>query len=209
MLAAAAFWAAGPWPSGAGFVAAAAIYVLPRRVRPPKGAVSYERGPAVIGPDLLGLALFTVFLMLPLLAGRIEGVGLHPSALLAWPMALAGVALLAVGAWHASFWLELLPDRLILHDWRQERRLQADEIVRVEPWRRGLPGWVKGGLAPTLALAGRPGQAGPLLLARDTTGLALYRADGTGLHIALDGLGAGRRRLRAWLRNHGWEVGHG
>ncbi len=208
-LGAATFWVAGLWPASAGFLAAVAVYVLPPHLRPPKGAVTYDRGPAVIGPDLLGFALFTGFLMLPLLAGRMEGGGLHPSALLAWPMALAGVALLAVGAWHASFWLELLPDRLILHDWRRELRLQAAEIARVAPWRRGLPGWVTVGIAPALAMAGRPGQAGPLRLARDTTGLALCRADGTGFHIALDGLGAGRRRLLAWLSANGWEVGHG
>jgi hypothetical protein len=186
--------------------AAGAAYVLIPREKPPEGALLFERLPAVIGPDILGFLLGTFFFGLPLAAAVFEGDPLgtiHPSAILAWPMAIFALAILAIAAVHAAYRVSIEADGLRIADLWGERLLPFAAITRVEPYRRGLPTFVRR-LVPLLVAAGRFTQAGAVMLARDTTGIRLV-SDGTVRSevVTAEGFERPFRRIVAALERHG------
>lgn len=162
-------------------LAALAAYALvPRRARP-EGAFIYERMPSVVMPDLLGVLLTAFFVALPFWAGGPDDGGfgpIHPMAFLLWPMALFGLAILVIAARYAVYWLAIAPDGLRLNDLSGEQFVPFSDIALVEPYRRGLPGWMRA-LVPLLIASGRFTQAGAIMVARDSSGVRLRLADGS------------------------------
>jgi hypothetical protein len=186
--------------------AAGAAYVLIPREIQPEGALVFERMPAVIGPDILGFLLGAFFLGLPLAAAVFEGDPLgtiHPSALLAWPMAIFGLAILAIAATHASYRVVIEAEGLRIADPWGERLLPFTAITRVEPYRRGLPAFVRR-LVPLLVATGRYTQAGAVMLARDSTGIRLVCDDAARSEVVTaEGFERPFRRIVAALEKHG------
>lgn len=198
----------------AGIATAAAIlsYILPPRVKPPEGAYSYERIPAVIGPDILGFFLTSFFIGLPLVARAIEGghwgdlvEEIHPSAVLVWPMALISVIILVIAYRNANFWLKIEEDGLRVRRSSGERFAAYSAIRQVDLHRRGLPRWIKA-LTPFLILSGKYGAAGSIMLARDETGIRLDMRDGTSITIAADALEKAFPKILAALKAHRVEM---
>lgn len=203
----------GRWPLAAmaGATAIAVYAILPRET-PPAGALVFDRMPAVIGPDILGFLLGAFFLGLPLAAAAFEGDPfgtIHPSAILAWPMAVFSLAILAIASVHAAYWVVIEGDGLHVADFKGERRVPFADIVSVEPYRRGLPRFIRW-LTPLLIASGRYTQAGAVLLARDTTGMRLVvgaaqdannRKDS--IVVTEEGFEQPFRRIVAALKKHG------
>lgn len=164
------------------------VYVIAPRERPPGSALTYEQLPAVIGPDLLGLLLSAFFIALPFWArmGSEELWGLvHPAAFLTWPLAVISLIILFAAARYASMWIVIEEKGLRVASMAGERFIVFADIVRVDPYRRGLPGWMKV-LAPLLALSGHYTAGGAIMLARDASGVILRLHDGTSTQIAAD-----------------------
>lgn len=180
--------------------AAVAFYrLVPRAPRPPD-AMGHDRLAAIVLPDLLGFALGSVFLAMPVwLADRAGAI--HPMAIMTWPLALGALAILAAAAHRASAWLRIEAEGLRLASARREQLVPYGAILAVEPWRRGLPGWARA-LVPWLAAAGRFGAAGAVALARDTSGVRLRLADGRSAVIPRDGFEAPYRLALAALKAH-------
>ncbi len=125
----------GPvWQSGLLVLCGLATYFFwPRPLRP-KGSYDMQALPAVIGPDLLGIALTSFFVALPLWIGRGQGgEGLHGSVLLLWPMALASVSLLVVGLRNTCLGLEIAQDCLVLTRFSGRSEILFDEISQDPP----------------------------------------------------------------------------
>lgn len=187
-------------------VIALMAYVLIPREAPPAGALLPDRMAAIIGPDLLGVLLGSVFLGMPFAAAVFEGEPLatiHPSAVLAWPMAVFAIVILAVATRYAVWWVVIEPDGLRIADIRDERHIRYEAIARVEPYRRGLPKAVRW-LTPLLILTGRYTEAGAVVLARDTTGIRLVGKDGARLAILVaEGFEQPLRRISRALEKHG------
>ena len=155
----------------------------------------YARGPAVVVPDLLALALISFFAGLPFVAGRSEGTVLHPSLALLWPMAAVFVALPVLTWRRAVFGLTVGDDGLVIEGGTGSRRIGFDRIAALRPWRRDLLAGVRP-LVPLLVSAGQFGTAGAVLVARESRGVMLCLCDGTRLAIPGDGLERGLQRLR-------------
>lgn len=160
-----------------------ALYGLWPAVPRPAGAMAMHRGSAVIGPDLIGFGLLTLFVALPVWIGRSEGTGgLHGSALMIWPLLIAPLALLWIAAANACFWLVVGPEGLTIgRMWRRDR-IGWDEISGWQPWQRGLPR-VLLQIAPFLS----PTAAGAVLLARDSTGIDLLLRNGSRRRLPREG----------------------
>lgn len=176
-----------------------AVYAFwpPVRVRP--GALVPQRGPAVLGPDLLGFGLLAFLVALPVWVGRSEGVaGLHGSALLIWAMLPAPLAILWVGAASACLAVSVGNAGLTVAGMGRTRSPAWEEIAGWRHWRRGLPRFLRF-LAPFLS----PTAAGAVLLARDSTGVELCLADGSRLRLPHEGFERGEARVLDALRDHG------
>lgn len=176
-----------------------ALYAFwpPVRVRP--GALVLRRGPAILGPDLIGFGLLAFFVALPVWVGRSEGVaGLHGSALLIWAMLPAPLVILWAGAASACFAVSVGDDGLTVAGMGRTRSPAWDEIAGWRRWRRGLPRFLRF-LAPFLS----PTAAGAVLLARDSTGVELCLADGSRLRLPHEGFERGEARVIEALREHG------
>lgn len=185
--------------------AALAIVVLLPAPDRSSDALAPDRLPAVLGPDLLGHALTGFFIVLPFWAGGEAGfsrAGIHTMAILTWPMAIGGIVLVAIAAGNASRWIRIGDDALeVATAWRREHIRYAD-IVRIAPWRRGLPRALRR-LTPLLAAGGRLTAAGALVLARDSTGISLTLADGRSVVIENEAFEAPHRRLVQVLKRKG------
>lgn len=171
------------------FAGALLTYVALPRPKPPPSALTYEKIPAVYGPDMIGLMMTSVFIALPFWVALSEEymwqdsvMPLHPSALLSWPLALISASILVIAASYASFWLDIEQDGLHLYSLRQDRFISYSNITRVVPFRRDLLRWVRW-LTPLLVLSGRYTAAGAVLLARDTTGFSMCLTDGSTINI--------------------------
>ena len=189
-------------------IAAILIYVLLPRITIPDGAYTYERIPAVIGPDILGFFMTSVFIALPFMASALEGAEwgdlfdeIHPSALLVWPLALISGIILYIAYRYANFWLKIEKDGLRIRTVSGEKFAAFSQIRQVAPHRRGLPRWMKA-LTPFLILGGKYGAAGSIMLARDETGIRLEMRDGTSITIAADALEKPFRKIMAALVRH-------
>lgn len=167
---------------GLGWVWSAAITLLALTVyfvgrRPARGDFTYAAASAIVIPDLLGFALVSVFLCIPIwTAPGWPGTGaLNPSAWLMWPMAGLSASLLYI-AWRAeSFAVSLTPAGVEMTRGLWRWHLPYAEIRHVQPWRRDLPRWMRA-LVPALLFLGRPGPAGAILLARERRGIELTLA---------------------------------
>jgi hypothetical protein len=171
--------------------------------------MTYDKMPAVYGPDMLGLMMTSIFLALPFWVGLGEEymwqdalIPVHPSALLSWPLALITALILVVAARYGSFWLTLETEGLHLHSLRQDRFIAYSKITRVTSFRRGLPRWLKC-LTPLLILSGRYTAAGAVLLARDTTGFSLCLADGSIISIDESAFASSARKILKTLKKNG------
>lgn len=192
-----------------GLIAASALfYIGLPKARRPQAALVYERGPAVIGPDLLGFLLCAFFIALPFWARGSDaglwedfGVLVHPAALMTWPLALVSAAILWFSAQHAAMWLVIQRDGLRINRLRGTRFVPFSEIAEVGPYRRGLPGWMRR-VAPSLAAAGHAGAAGAILLARDTRGIVLTLQDGSRIAIPTDAFEKPLARVLAALKRN-------
>ena len=190
---------ANGWAGGGLALAGLAVYIWFPRSSAPKGALRYARGPAVIGPDLIGFMLTTIFLALPFL------IGIPATAWMFAPVALISMLLLVLSAWYASFYLVPGPDHIELHTLRRFRRVSPGDITRVLPYKRGLPGWIRK-LVPFLVMSGAYGAAGSVMLARDETGMELRFADGSRQKIPAQGFETHFKTLARYLKEAGHEV---
>lgn len=185
---------------------ALAVYVLIPREVPPAGALLAERMPAIVGPDILGFMLGSIFLGMPFAAAVFQGDPLgtiHPSAVLVWPMAVFAFMVLAVATRFASYWVVIERDGLRIADVKGERQIAFAAIEQVEPYRQGLPKVLRW-LTPLLVLTGRFTQAGAILLARDTTGIRLVvKGPAQSVVIVEEGFQAPFKRIVGVLKTHG------
>lgn len=173
----------------------------------PQGQGDFRLAPvsAIILPDWLGFTLTTLFLALPVWAtyGTPSALGLHPSAFVLWPMALASTAFLYIGWQSESFALSLGDQALILRRGLWCYHLPYDQITRAQPWQRDLPRWMRATVPLLLALR-QPGPAGALMLARKRRGIKLVSDHGqSGLVIETDGLIPSAPKLIAALSGKG------
>ncbi len=160
-------------------VAAVSAYVLLPHTKAPAGAMTFEKIPAVYGPDFLGFVMTSIFIALPFWAragdGELwSGMGLlvHPSAMLVWPLAAISTSILYFAARYAAFWASIEKDGIALHTLWENRFVRFDTIEYVQPYRQGLPKFLRW-LTPFLVLGGKYGAAGAILLARDSRGVSL------------------------------------
>lgn len=183
----------GRWPlwiSGVLVITGIVTYILLPAESRPQEALIFDRAPAVVMPDLVGLVIFSVLFAFPFWARLGEdylwddfGMLVHPASFLTWPLAVGGlVVLFFVGARNAAFWVLIRRDGLEVATASRRRLVPFDRIDRVTPYRRSLPGWVKA-LAPAAALAGNPTAAGAILVAGDETGMTLHLDGGHVVHI--------------------------
>lgn len=191
----------GLW--GAALIAmAVGLYAVGRRQA--SGDFVYAKSAAIVIPDWLGLVLSAVFLAVPIWAAPDwpGGASLHPSVWLMWPMALVGLSILYIGWRSESFALTLSADTLEISRGFRRIRLPYAAIISARPWRRDLPRWMRA-LVPLLVIAGRPGPAGAVMLARVSKGIALQISDQSRWVIETDGLTPGASRLIRDLKAHG------
>jgi hypothetical protein len=185
-------------------VAIIIIWFLPTMPRP-QDALAPHRLPAVLGPDLLGHLLTGFFIALPFWAGgdaSFSRAGIHVMAIITWPMAIGGLVLVAVAAGNASRWLRIEDDALeVATAWRRQR-IRYAEIARIDPWRRGLPRWLRV-FVPLLVAGGHPTAAGGLMLARDSTGVCLKLTDGRNIVVQNEAFEKPLRRLLHVLKKKG------
>ena len=188
--------------------AALLFYLLFPRCSPPPKALTYERIPAVYGPDFIGFFMTSVFIALPFWARAgndsylYEGFLLvHPAAVLTWPLALLSVYILVVAARYASYWILIEENGLTICSTKQERFLSFEEIKEVIPYRKGLPKWLKY-LTPLMVLTGKYTAAGAVLLARDTTGMSIKLQDGTSVNIPSEAFEKPFKKILKVLHEH-------
>ncbi|MDO8878079.1 MAG: hypothetical protein Q8M24_26410 [Pseudolabrys sp.] len=123
-------------------------------------------------------------------------------AVLIWPLAFGSLAILVVAAHRASAWLCIEDEGLRVASVHQVQSIPYGTIVSVEPYRGGLPAWVRA-LVPWLAATGRYSAAGAIALARDSTGVRLRLADGRSAVIPREGFEMPFRQAIAALAGHG------
>ena len=202
------------WALGAGALfAAIAVYVgLPAAPRP-SNAMSYQRIPAIVAPDILVFLMAGVFIALPFWARMGEpelwsdfGLLIHPAALITWPLAMIVVVILYFSARSASFWMVIGTDGLRVRSMWFDRELPFARIAHVEAYRWGLPAWVRL-LAPLMAATGRYSAAGAVLLARDSHGLSIVMRDGTKTNIDADALEHVLKKAIAAMKRNGIRIG--
>ena len=108
--------------------AALLFYILfPRTIPPPK-ALTYERIPAVYGPDFIGFFMTSVFIALPFWARAgndgylYEGFLLvHPASVLTWPLAMMTIFILVIAANYASYWVVIEAKGLRIFSAKKEK----------------------------------------------------------------------------------------
>lgn len=180
-------------------VAGVVIYILIPWPKPPAGAHVYARGPAVIGPDIMGFMLTGIFLGLPFV------IGIFGTMLLFLPMALISGLILYIAAWYGSFYLVIRDGGLVIHTLGRCRQPAFSDIRAAVPYKRGLPGWVRK-LVPFLVLSGAYGAAGSIMLARDETGMELKFSDGKPQRIPRQGFEKPFKELALALEHAGIEI---
>ena len=173
-----------PWLAGIGLL----VYLFLPRPRRTPGTFRYNPMRSQIGPDLLGLALCAVFLLLPIfimlqfaenrqpldLAG-----GWAVLTLIFWFMALLSAASFAVSAWYEGLGFNITPDGI-----RKDTLIGAKDFAFAEmlEMRRSLwrpPAWFRA--VACLVIALNPGMAMPAALgAMETAPFVLIRCRGGG-----------------------------
>lgn len=194
-----------PALAGMFFPAGLALYLFLPSARLPQRALVHDWLPAVVIPDVLGFALASLFFAMPVWFAWGDGSlvgGIHPMAVLTWPLACGSSVILVVAANHASAWLRIDDDGLLLASARHIQHIPYGAIVTVEPWSRGLPAWMRA-LAPWLAATGHYTAAGAISLARNRKGVRLRLANGCSAVIERDGFERPYRQALAALAAHG------
>jgi hypothetical protein len=202
-----AWWS---WMAAAALlVAAIAVYGILPRIEAPAGAMTFERIPAVYGPDFLGFFMTSVFIALPFWAragdGELwAGMGpfVHPSALLVWPLAAISSSILYFSARYAAFWARIDKEGITVHTLWDHKFIRFDSIECVGPYRQGLPKFMRW-LTPFLILGGRYGAAGAILLARDSTGVSLQIRNGNSVVLLSDAFEHHLKKILAAFRTRG------
>jgi hypothetical protein len=182
-----------------------AFYLLLPAAKRPPNALVYDRLPAIVLPDVVGFLLAGIFLAMPFWIGPGPGSPsgmVHPVAIMTWPLAIGSLGILVVTAHYASFWLCIADDGLQLASAGQTQFVPYSKIVRVEPYRRGLPRWLRA-LAPFLAVTGHYTAAGAVTLARDSTGIRLRLEGGPSIVICRDAFEEPYRQTLQALKAHG------
>jgi len=199
------------WPvAGAILLLAVLFYAFAPRPPRPDGALVYDRGSAVIGPDWMGLIFGAGLAAMPIWA-RTDMTGItlvHPMAWLVWPMALVVLSFTVIGWRHDSFIVVLTPDHMFVDTGLRQHRLRYDDITAVGPWKRQLPTWVRR-LVPFLIATGNPTQAGAILLARGSNGIALERQGARSFVISADGFDRQAKEIMTVLVHHNVAVRRG
>jgi len=172
-----------PWILLAGL---AAYTVLPRRKKE-SGALAYQTWRIVLG-DFAAMILFTVFFAIPIfvIGGSLQAVTqAWPLALILWPLAFAGVWLLRLGAWYASYRLTLSPSGIELSTYKSRRLFSFGEMAYYQPVILKPPRWLViaswiGAMAPGRGSA-RFGTAGRALILGGSAshGVGIGLKDGT------------------------------
>lgn len=168
--------------------AALAVYLLPS-VRPPVGARTYSRMTAIVMPDVVGFLLTGFLVLLPVWMAREnpDRWGLvHPALWLTGPVALLSALILVQSANKAAYHLLIDATGMTVVSACSIRRIEYSDVLRIEPYRRGLPRWMVG-LQPLLVSLGAFTAAGSLRLARDTTGIKVHLAEGPPIRIEREG----------------------
>ncbi len=126
-----------------------AYLLLPRPRRMPD-MIGCSRMSAVVLPDLLGALLTSFFFALPLLviqqnawAFSFDGGAWFVPLAACWLLALPGLVILGIAAFNASFSIQLADEALRIRSWRGSRRIDYNDIERVEAivWR--TPAWLR------------------------------------------------------------------
>lgn len=193
------------WMWGLAFFGAAIlVYALVPRPRRPEGALTYERAPAIVVPDWLGLIAGGVLTVLPFWAARGSGWDgpLHPMAWLVWPVAAPFVGLMAIAWRNEAYSLVIGSSEVTAHTGLGARVIAFDQITGVAPWRRGIPRVLRF-LTPVLIATGHYTQAGALILARDSVGVLLECKGVRPLLVKADGFEKPTRTLVRTLHAQG------
>jgi hypothetical protein len=201
----------GGWVIAVTFCVAAVLsYTFLPRPEPAEGALTYDRAGAVVIPDWLGILLGSVLFALPVWAAPEHAADgwLHPMAWLVWPIGLLFLSFTVIGWRHEAFMLTIGPDGLAIDTGRKEHDIRWDEIAQVSPWSRDLPKWMRR-LAPLLAATGNPGQAGAIMIARESRGLALHLESGRRFVISSEAFERNARRLMEEFQRREVEIGRG
>jgi len=132
------------WISGALWAGlAVAVYLLIPRPTIPEDALRHEALPSTIMPDVLGFMLGVTFFALPLVIISepwLEGVWQIP-LMFALP-GLFALAIHYIAAQYACSWVRLRRDGLVIANLWTVVDLPFEDIVKVTPIERRLPGWV-------------------------------------------------------------------
>lgn len=185
-------------------VAGVIFYFVWPKLKRDEAARSYDKGPAIIIPDFLAIALVSLFFAMPFWAAASSSLQtdlLHPSAYLLWPMAILCLSILAIGWWYACSAITLEKSVVLVETPTRIRPVPYDEIIIVKPWKRGLPRWLVA-MAPIFVSFGHYSLAGGLLIARDSSGIELEMKDGSSQVIHSDGLEKPVADLLARLEEH-------
>ncbi len=125
-------------------VAGILLYLLIPRRRLAPDALYYQKGPAILGPDIAGVILTTGFFWI----GRVllvwEGWFLFPIAIILWILGLFGVLLLFVGLWYATLWYKINEDGIVENSLKGKRTVLWNDIIAVGSYEKGLPPWMLG-----------------------------------------------------------------
>ncbi len=191
-------------------IAAIAIYWRAPRPALPDRALSYNWVTAIAGPDWIGFLFGGLLCVLPIWAARADGGAelLHPVAFLVWPIAAILLSLPVIGWRNEAYALVLDAHSFTIHTGFKPRSIQFDAVTQAKPWRRGLPRWMRY-LTPFLIAKGYYGQAGGILLARDSTGIALELTTGPKVVIKADGFETPTRALMKRLQQAGTPMAPG
>jgi len=194
-----------PVAAGLYFACTLAFYLFLPAAKRPQSALVHDRLAAIILPDVTGFLLTGVFFAMPFWIAASAGLPagrVHPVAIMLWPLAIGSLAILFTSARYASFWLRIDDDGLYVTSAGRVQFVPYGQIVRAEPYRRGLPRWMRA-LTPLLAAAGHHAAAGAVILARDSTGIRLRLADGGSIVIRRDAFEKPYRRILRALKAHG------
>ena len=166
----------------------------------------YDAVSAVILPDWLGFIAGGILIALPVWAG--DGAGVHVAAWITWPIGAAFLVLPVIGWRHACFALQIDDFGLQVEDGWGHQEIAFASIHSVTPWRGNSARRLRW-LAPLPVLAGQPGPAGAVLMARDSSGFSIIRRDGPPLIVPVSGFTDGARAILMACARHGVPVAPG
>lgn len=121
------------------FAGVLAYVLIPRR-KPPVDAVQYSGEGSLLLTDMVGCVLVGAFFALPMFVITANassprvlefGAGWGYLTLVSWVLAVGCGSILFVAAWHRTFYIEILPGGLRVHNWRGEREYPFRDMIAV------------------------------------------------------------------------------